>query len=261
MIKVLWEDRKTLWELSKNDRKARYASSILGVTWTIIQPLINMLVIWLVFQVGFKSSNLADNTPFIVWYMPAFLIWNFFQEACSQSSGSLIEYSYLVKKVNFNIEIIPVIKILSNAIIHLFFMGFIVIVNLCYGRMPSLFYFQAFYYFFCAAAFALAVGLVCAAIAPFASDIMNIVAVVIQIGFWVTPIFWDPTNMVPFVKFLLKLNPMYYVCMGYRDSFIYGIPFFHHINLSVYFWVVTITIWLVGVRLFKKAKPHLDDVL
>lgn len=190
MIKKLIKDRKIILELAKNDCKARFSSSILGIVWTILQPLVNMLVIWLVFQIGFKSSNLSGDIPFIIWYMPAFLIWNYFQEATSQSTNSMLEYSYLVKKVNFDVEVIPPIKIISNAFIHCFFIAFIIFVNFCYGKMPTIYYLQVIYYFFCAAAFSMSIGWLCSAITPFATDVSNIVSIIIQLGFWITPIFW-----------------------------------------------------------------------
>lgn len=261
MFKKVYIDRKILWELAKNDCKARFSGSLLGAVWTILQPLVNMLVIWLVFQVGFKSSNLADDIPFIVWYMPAFLVWNFFSEATSQGASSLIEYSYLVKKVNFNVEIIPAIKVVSAAIIHLIFYVFIVFVNLCYGIMPSLYYLQAFYYFFCAFMLALSLSWLFGALTPFATDIANLVAIIIQVGFWITPIFWDPSNMKNISAMLLKLNPMYYVCMGYRDSFIYNRMFYEYPELTIYFWAIVVINLIIGTRLFKKSRPHFDDVL
>ena len=103
MLKICFKERKLLFELAKNDVKSRFSSSVLGAAWTVMQPLINMLVIWLVFQAGFKSSNLEGDIPFIVWYMPAFLSWNLFSESVSQATNSIQEYSYLVKKVNFSV--------------------------------------------------------------------------------------------------------------------------------------------------------------
>ena len=116
-IKELWSEKKLVWELAKNDCKARFSSSALGAVWTFLQPLINILVIWYVFEIGFKNPP-VDDVPFIVWYLPAFLSWNFFSEGLSTSTTSLLEYSYLVKKVNFKVSIIPVIKIVSAALIH-----------------------------------------------------------------------------------------------------------------------------------------------
>lgn len=261
MLKVLWKSRNILWELAINDCKARFSSSVLGVIWTVLQPLVNMLIIWLVFQLGFKTSNVSTDVPFIIWYMPAFVIWNYFQEATSQATNSLLEYSYLVKKVNFSVEIIPAIKIISNALIHLFFIVFIVFVNLCYGRFPSIYYLQVFYYFLCTMAFAMAIGWLTSAVAPFATDISNIVAVVIQTGFWITPIFWDASNLTEVAAFLIKINPMYYVCMGYRDCFVYNVAFWEHPGTTIYFWTITIIIWCLGTRVYKKSKSQFDDVL
>ena len=107
----------------------------------------------------------------------------------------------------------------------------------------------------------MSIGLLCSAIAPFATDITNIVSVVIQVGFWVTPIFWDPSSLRDTAQVLLKLNPMYYVCTGYRDCFVYGIGIFSHPLQMAYFWGVTIIIWVLGARVYKKSKVHFDDVL
>lgn len=109
--------------------------------------MINILVIWYVFEIGFKNPP-VDDVPFIVWYLPAFLSWNFFSEGLSTSTTSLLEYSYLVKKVNFKVSIIPVIKIVSAALIHFGFILFIMIVNFLYGIKMNVYYLQAVYYFF-----------------------------------------------------------------------------------------------------------------
>ncbi len=261
MIKSLIKNRKILWELAKNDTKARFSSSILGAVWTVLQPLVNMLVIWGVFQWGFRSSDLEGGIPFIVWYMPAFLIWNFFSEATSQASNSVIDYSYLVKKVNFNVDIIPAIKVLSNAIIHVFFIVFIVFVNMCYRQAFNIYYFQCIYYFVCVAIFSLSIGYLCAGLSPYAPDVANVITIIIQLGFWITPIFWDPSALTDTASLLLKINPMYYICMGYRDCFVYHTPFYYHPKLTIWFWFITILLWWLGTRIYMKAKINFDDVL
>ncbi len=261
MFSILFKNRRLLWELAKNDCKARFSSSLLGVFWTILQPLINMLVIWFVFQAGFKSANISGDIVFIVWYMPAFLIWNYFSESTSQGTGSIIEYSYLVKKVNFDIEIIPAIKIVSNLLIHSFFIIFIMAVNICYGIFPNMYYIQAIYYLICAVCLAHSLSVLFSSLAPFATDITNLVAIAIQIGFWATPIFWDATQMNSTVRMILKINPMYYICQGYRESFVYGVGFWEHPVLTCYFWILCICIYWIAIRTFKNSKRQFDDVL
>lgn len=259
-LKEVFHERKLIWELAKNDCKARFSSSALGSIWTFLQPLINILVIWFVFQVGFKSAP-VENVPFMVWYLPAFLSWNFFSEGLSQSTTSLMEYSYLVKKVNFKVSIIPIIKILSAAFIHFGFIIFIIIVNLVYNRGFSLYYFQVIYYFICTFVLMMGLGWLFSSISVFLSDFTNIISIIIQTGFWATPIFWDPSNMAPVVQQVLKLNPMYYICQGYRDSFIYGIGVWERPQITLYYWGITAIILLLGIRMYRKLSPQFDDVL
>lgn len=259
-IKEVFQERKLICELAKNDCKARFSSSALGVVWTFLQPLINILVIWFVFEIGFKSAP-VEGCPFIIWYLPAFLSWNFFSEGLSQSTTSLLEYSYLVKKVNFKVSIIPIIKILSAAFIHFGFVLFIILVNFIYGRRGSVYYFQFIYYFICLFVMMAGLGWLSASISTFLSDFSNIISIIIQTGFWATPIFWDPSSMAPIVQKILKLNPMYYICQGYRDSFVYNIGVWQRPKITLYFWIFTIIVLVLGVRMYKKLSPQFDDVL
>lgn len=259
-IKEIFSERKILWQLAKNDCKSRFASAGLGVVWVFLQPLLNILILWYVFQVGFKSMPVED-TPFIVWYIPAFLSWNYFTEGVSQGANSLLEYSYLVKKVNFKVSIIPVIKVLSASIVHVAFILFIVAVSLLYGRGFNVYYFQMLYYFFCTFCLLLGFGWLLSSVSAFIRDVGNLVAVVLQIGFWATPLFWDPTQLDPFVQNVLKINPMYYVCMGYRESIVNQVGFWEHPGLTIYFWMWVIILFVGGIRLFRDLQPHFDDVL
>ena len=257
---VLFREREVIWNLSINDCKARFASSGLGVVWSFLNPLMTIFVFWLVFQVGFKNAPIQD-VPFMVWYIPAFLSWNYFSETLVQVTNSLMEYRYLVKKVNFNVAVIPVIKVISYALIHMGFLVFIVLINMLYGQKISLYYFQSLYYFFCMFILLCALGWLLSSIAAFIPDMINVVSIVIQIGFWATPIFWNPEDMGTTVQTILKLNPMYYVCQGYRESFIYEIPFWEHPLYTVYFWLIVLIILICGIRTFFKLSPQFDDVL
>ena len=146
-IKDVYLYRTLLISLAKNDFKARYASSFLGILWAYIQPATTILVIWFVFQVGFKSLP-VDDVPFIIWFVPAYLIWAFFSEALTSSTNSLLEYSYLVRKVNFQIRLIPLVKIMSAAIVHVFFLVFILGMMVYYKIPFTIYMLQVFYIFY-----------------------------------------------------------------------------------------------------------------
>lgn len=252
--------RKLIFELSINDFKARFSSSFLGAVWAIVQPLTNILVFWFVFQVGLRNGN-VDGCPFIVWYIPAYLIWTFFSDSFSASANGIREYSYLVKKVNFPVFVIPIIKVMSALFIHIIFIFFIMLINMCYKIYPSIYYIQVIYYLFCTVLLLIGLSWLFSALGTIIPDVINIVNVVLQIGFWATPIIWNANSLSPVVKAVLQINPLYYICQGYRDTYIYGRWFWEEPVLTVYFWGVTILILVFGIYTFKNLQPRFADVI
>ncbi len=251
---------KLLINLAKNDLKAKFSSSLFGVVWAVFMPLTTILVLWFVFQVGLRSTATSD-VPFIIWLMPAYISWSFINEALSSSSNSIIEYSYLVKKINFDVKIIPIVKITSAAIIHIIFIGLIIGINLLYAVFPTIYSWQVIYYFF--ALISLLVGLtwLISALVPFVPDVANIVGVILQIGFWATPIVWDSSILSPSVKLIIQLNPFYYICLGYRSAFTEEVWFWELGWINIYYWVVVLLFFVLGSNIFKKMRPHFADVL
>ena len=109
--------------------------------------------------------------------------------------------------------------------------------------------------------FALGLSWAVSALNVFIRDIAQIVGVILQLGFWATPIFWDINIMPSNIKWLLKLNPMFYIVQGYRDSFIYFTPFWLHPLQTIFFWAITILTFVIGALIFKNLKPQFADVL
>ena len=259
MIGDIFRDRKMLWELSKNDFKARFAISMLGILWAYIQPLATILVFWFVFQVGLRSND-VNGLPFVVWYTPGFLIWTFFQDTLSSMTSSIREYSYLVRKVNFNISLIPFVKLISGSFVHVAFVVFIFVINMIYKVPPSIYNLQVLYYFLCTVAFLTGIGLICATATPFVGDIPNVVSVVLQVLFWATPIIWNPSILSGNVARIIKLNPMFYIVTGYREAF-QGQNWFWNRPETLCFWIVSIILILIGGHLFRKMNKDFVDVL
>jgi ABC-type polysaccharide/polyol phosphate export permease len=108
---------------------------------------------------------------------------------------------------------------------------------------------------------ALGLGWAVASLTVFFRDMKHVVEITLQIGFWATPIFWNIQIMPSWIQNILKLNPMYYIVKGYRESFIYFSPFWDHPYQTLYFWVVTIILFVIGAMIFKKLKPQFADVL
>ena len=264
LMKEIVRKRKLIWNLAKADFRKRFVGSYFGIVWMLVQPIVTVLIYFFIFQVGFKSVPPVPGVPYVLWLIPGIVPWFFYIEALNCVTGCLQEYSYLVKKVVFQVEILPIIKLISCMLVHAFFAGIMLAVFLCYGRLPMATWIQILYYSFAAAMLALAFGYLTCAVNVFFKDMAQIVSICLQFGMWLTPIMYQETmfaDKAPWFVTILKLNPFYYVVAGYRDSMLTGNWFWERPKLGIYFWVVTLVIGLVGLRVFKRLRPHFSDVL
>jgi lipopolysaccharide transport system permease protein/teichoic acid transport system permease protein len=254
------KSRRLIFELTKQDFKSRYLGSYLGIIWAYIQPTITILIFWFVFQVGFKSTPI-DDFPFILWLMSGMIPWFFFSEGLQNASNSIVENSFLVKKVVFRVSILPVIKVLSSLFVHLFFIGFLFVMFFIYGYQPDIYNLQVFYYLVANIVLVLALSWLTSSLAVFLKDVGQIVAMLLQFGFWLTPIFWS-YNMIPGkYQSLIKLNPVYYIVEGFRNSFIYKKWFWESLDQTLYFWFFALSVFIIGAVVFKRLRPYFADVL
>ncbi len=262
-LKDLIRFRNFVLELARKDFTNRYLGSYLGIIWGFVQPWISIIIMWFVFQVGFKSQP-VDNFPFILWLMCGMIPWFFLSESINGATGSILEYSYMVKKIVFRISVLPIIKILSSLYVHLVFIIFLFIMFFIYKYIPTIYNLQILYYIIASIAFVLGLSWITASLMVFLKDVGPLVTIVLQLFFWLTPIFWSfSTASGTIKKFIpfLKLNPIYYIVEGFRDSFIYQKWFWEHPLLTVYFWGLTLLLWIFGTIVFKRLRPHFADVL
>jgi len=264
LFREILRKRKLIWDLSKADFRKRFVGSYFGIVWMFIQPMVTVMIYFFIFQVGFKSVPPVPDVPYVLWLIPGIVPWFFYNEALNAVTNCLQEYHYLVKKVVFQVEILPVIKLISCLLVHGFFICIMLIVNLCYGRLPMVTWIQIFYYSFAASMLALGFGYLTSAVNVFFKDMAQIVSICLQFGMWLTPIMYDEeifAKQAPWAVSLLKLNPFYYVAAGYRDSMLTGNWFWERPQLTLYYWAVTAVIGLVGLKVFKRLRPHFSDVL
>ena len=259
--------RKLISRLSVNDFKTKFAGSYLGIIWAFVQPVITVLVYWFVFEKGFKPPTVNNAAgvavPFVLWLIAGMVPWFFFSDALSGGTRALLDYSYLVKKVVFQIDILPVVKVASAVFVHLFFLGFTVLLYAAYGYIPDGYTLQIVYYSVCLLVFTLGLTYLTSAVVVFFRDLNQVINIVLQVGVWVTPVMWniDTMELNPLLKDMLKLKPLYYIVQGYRDALIGKVFFWERPGLSLYFWAVTaVFVWL-GTYVFKKLRMHFADVL
>lgn len=259
-LKAIIRNKTLLLSLTKNDLKQKYLGNFLGVAWALIQPTATIIIFWFVFQVGFKSKP-VDNFPFILWLVAGMFPWFYFAEGLSNGTNSIIANSFLVKKVLFRVSLLPIVSLLSALSIHIFFIFFMFAMFMYYGYMPEIYWIQVIYYVFALSILLLGLSWITSSVVVFFKDMGQLVAIVIQFGFWLTPIFWSIKIVPEKYHWIIELNPIVYIIEGYRNSMIYHKWFWEDMSMTLYFWIVTAAIFVIGGLTFKKLRPHFADVL
>ncbi|PHS41731.1 MAG: teichoic acid ABC transporter permease [Sulfurovum sp.] len=259
-LKAIFQNRRLLVELTKNDFKQKYVGNMLGIFWAFIQPTAMIAIFWFVFQVGFKAQP-VDNFPFILWLVTGMFPWFYFAEGLSTGTNSIIANSFLVKKVVFRVSLLPLIPLLSALSVHIFFILCMFAMFIYYGYSPEIYWIQTIYYIVATTILLIGLSWFTSSVIIFFKDIGQLVAIVIQFGFWLTPIFWNITTVPEKYHWIIKLNPINYIIEGYRNSMIYHKWFWEDMQMTLYFWTVTAIIFVLGALTFKKLRPHFADVL
>ena len=262
----LFQSRKLIWKLAKNDFKKRYAGSYLGIVWAMAQPVVTVVMYWIVFDKIFGTDRQAMTggvaLPYVLFLTAGLVPWFYFSEAITQGTMALIEYNYLVKKVVFNISILPIIKVIAATFVHIFFVVVLLLISVGYGYYPSIYTLQLIYYSFCMFLLVLGMSYLTCALVVFIRDLQQIINIALQIGMWATPILWNiETLETDNMKTLFKLNPLVYIVNGYRSAIYEKVWFWEHFYSSTYFWIFTISLFCIGTLVFRRMRIHFADVL
>ena len=256
----IYDKREILFELSKRDFQKQYMGSSLGFIWVYLQPLLLIAVLYLVFTFGLRAGAIADGTPFVVYLITGMVAWFYFSENLSSNADIIKQHSFLLKKVDFRLSMLPIVKLVSSAAPHLFLVLTAMIVAALNGIYPSWYTLQLLYYFIAMIILLLGIGWLTSSTNLFISDVSKLVGVTVTFGMWLTPLVWDIAIIPPEYRWIVNLNPFYYIVEGYRDSIIYGIGFWEKPVHTIYFWAETIAILWVGITVFGKLRPHFAEV-
>ncbi|MDO9543435.1 MAG: ABC transporter permease [Kiritimatiellia bacterium] len=260
----MWTGINLVFRLTAHDLRSRYLGSTLGFVWAFIQPFVMTIILWLVVSLAFKAGAVR-GVPFIAWLLAGMSAWSFFSDAWNQATNVFCEYAFLVRKVNFRLFNLPLMKILSALAVHGVFLLIVALVLLFSQIAVTWSWLAVFYYLFAAAVLLAGLSYISAALNVFLRDVGHIVSVGLQFGFWLTPVFWDfsmfPLQGHSILVKLLRLNPVIYIVEGYRNSLLFNSPFTEGWGAAAYFWIVAVGLLGLGMLIFRKLRPHFADVL
>lgn len=254
----LWKNRYLLWQLTMRDVTQKYKKSKLGMFWSLAEPLAFMGILYLVFGIGLRGGRSMDM-PFICYLISGMAVVQFFTETMNKGTGAVRGHSYLLKKINFRLSILPVSTVLTGIINHLIFMVAALVIFLTNNIYPNWFWFQILYYLFALSLFLLGITFLTSSIGLFMPDFEHVVSVLGRMFFYFTPVFWSFDMLSPKLQTVLKFNPLFYIAMGYRESLYYSVPFWKHPLQTYYFWAWVLFMLIIGVFVFRKMRPQFAD--
>jgi len=249
-----------LYYLLKKEIKSLYIGSALGMLWIILRPLLIIAVFWLVFSEIMKVRPYAGkvNVPYIVFMLSTIFFWFGFQEGIMRASTSVIDKGEIIKKVYMPIEVFPVVSVLSSYFNHIIgSVIFFFVMAVLYS--PSVMWVLVIPVIVLQILFSLGFGFLLSSLAVYVRDIPQIMNIIMQGLFFLTPIVYPVDNVPEKVRFLFYLNPMTYFVKTYQDLIIFRV-FPHYLNIMLLF-VFSIATFFIGLKVFRKLKEGFADVL
>jgi ABC-type polysaccharide/polyol phosphate export permease len=252
-------NRRLILRLAIHDLRSRYAATVLGAVWAIVNPAVMILVYWLVAAYGLRIQS-GGGPPYFFVLFCGFLPWIAFSEAITTGAAAIPNQAYLVRKATFPLEILPIVKVVSSLIVHLFLVALLIVILVASGMPPTLRFLQVLYFTAAMVALAIGIGWLTSALNVFHRDVEQVLGVIITIWFWSTPIIWPVTNLSPDALRIASLNPFFYIVEGYRNALLYDRPLLALWPLDLYFWTVAAAVLSIGAIVFRRLQPHFADV-
>ena len=258
-FKKLFAYRELLFTLTKKELKVKYRGSVLGFFWSLLNPVLIMLVYSFVFSIVLRPGI----KEFAIFLICALLPFNFFSNSVNYGAGSIISNANLVKKIYFPKEIIPLSIVFANLVNFFLELVVLFVVLAIFGYkfymylylLPVLILVQIFL----VAGFSLLIS----SLNVFFRDLGHLISIIMMVWFFATPIIY-PLNMVPEkYRFILQINPMAVFATYYRDIFYYvkypeGL-YFPSIYIILICLGITFGIFFLGYFVFKRLEPRFAE--
>ena len=254
----LWKYRELFYFLAWRDIAVRYKQTVIGIAWSVIRPVLTMIVLTIVFSKIAKLSS--GDAPYPILVFAAMLPWQFFANALSESSNSLVNNAPMISKVYFPRLAIPASAVIVSFVD--FLISFVILLCLMafYQFAPTLRFFTLPFFSLLAFGAAMGVGLWFASLNVKFRDFRYIVPFIVQFGVYISPVGFSSNTVPDEWRLLYSLNPMVGVIDGFRWAIIGG-------GEQIYLPGFALSVGLVvllcasGLWYFRKTERGFADVI
>lgn len=239
-----------------HDIKSRFSGSKLSLLWAVSSPVVTVSIYWFVYTIALRGSQLA-GVPYLHFLIAGILPWFFFAEGLSLSASVFRDYGFLVRNIPFPLAKLPLMRTVGALLLHLFLLliSYGVLTLTGVTAKPG----QIWVLFWLAGGFFLTLGLgrILSLLAVRCKDVGYGLSVVLQLGFWLTPVFWTPTALPARVAALVEWNPVAILVSGYREALLFGAspnPFD-----CLIFWGFALVVYAISIMMMRRMLPTLAD--
>lgn len=209
-----------LQQLISRDFKIKYKRSVLGILWSVLYPLMTMLVMALVFSNIFKAAMPGVN--YLVYLLSGLVVFNFFSEATNLAMSSVVANFHLINKVYIPKYIFPLSKVLFAGINFLLTLIPLYIIIIATGTPLNIYHLLLPYGYICLFGFCIGFGLILSAVSVFLRDMFYIYGIVITLWMYLTPIMYDISIIPEKFQIIMKFNPLYQFISFERQIILYN---------------------------------------
>lgn len=254
----LWQYRELFYFLAWRDILVRYKQTVIGIAWSVIRPLLTMVVFTVVF--GKLAKLPSGDVPYPILVYAAMLPWQFFANSLSESSNSLIANANMLSKVFFPRLIVPTSAVIVSLVDFLISFVILAVLMVWYKFIPDLRIFTLPLFLLLALLAALGFGLWLAALNVKYRDFRYVVPFVVQFGLYISPVGFSSSVVPEKWRMLYSINPMVGVIDGFRWAILGGEShlYWPGFILSV---ALTIMIFVWGFWYFRKTERTIADVI
>jgi lipopolysaccharide transport system permease protein len=260
LINAAWRYRGFVATSIANEFKSRLSRSRFGVAWVVLQPLAQVLIFATILSsvLAARLEGVDNKFAYAAYLMAGIACWSLFAEIVQRCLTVFIDSAHLLKKVQFPRIALPMIVIGSATINNIALLAMVLLIFPFLGLMPTLHVLWLPVLIALTVALATGFGLLLGTLNVFARDIGQVMNVVLQFWFWVTPIIY-PVSIVPEAfRSTLALNPMVPLVMGFQNVLVYGkAPPTGLIGVAV----VALVALLLAMLVFRRASSEMVDIL
>lgn len=255
VFKNLYEYRELLKTSVKKEVRSKYKNSFLGVLWSFLNPLLQIIVYAIIFSLILKNKQ--DN--YAIFLCAGLIPWTYFSISINKSAFTIIENGNIIKKVYFPREIIPISVVTAETINFLIstiiILGFVIFGGI--GISKYILYYPLV--LIAQYLVILAISFVVSSICVYFRDLQHFIGIILQLLFYATPIVYSQDSIPPEYQWILKYNPMTYIVNAYRNIFYYKTA----INLKSIILLIIISIGgcVCGYWIFSKLQKGFAEQL